>query len=182
MSTDCGAVGNPHPSLVESLRSGLVARAADAEVEEAANAAGATRDWTIAPTPIPPDITRRRTGRPLAARQEPAHHPGLQRRRRGLPALHRQAAARDLPLGSPALRGQPRRRPGHPWPPAQNAQIATVVRDSDGVLALQRRRRDQRPGPPAETRRADPERTPSLRVARGGRRSAARPCLDPTSL
>jgi integrase len=168
---------NPHPSLVESLRSGLVARAADAEVEEAANAAGATRDWTIAPTPIPPDITRRRTGRPLAARQEPAHHPGLQRRRRGLPALHRQAAARDLPLGSPALRGQPRRRPGHPWPPAQNAQIATVVRDSDGVLALQRRRRDQRPGPPAETRRADPERTPSLRVARGGRRSAARHAL-----
>jgi site-specific recombinase XerC len=48
---------NPHPSLVESLRSVLVARAADAEVEEAANAAGATRDWTIAPTPIPPDIT-----------------------------------------------------------------------------------------------------------------------------
>jgi integrase/recombinase XerD len=38
---------DPHPSLVESA--GLVARAA---AEEAA-----TRDWTIAPTPIPPDTT-----------------------------------------------------------------------------------------------------------------------------
>ena len=45
---------DPHPGLVESA--GLVARAT-AEEEETANAAGASGDWTIAATPIPPDTT-----------------------------------------------------------------------------------------------------------------------------
>jgi hypothetical protein len=99
---------DPQPDTAESAE--LVARAAGAE-EEAASVA--TGDWTIAAADSARHH-RRRADRPVAARQEPAHHPRLRRRRRGLPTLHRQAAAHDLPLGSAALRGQPRRRAGHP--------------------------------------------------------------------
>jgi integrase/recombinase XerD len=43
------------PAIAEPASAPLAARAADAE--EAANAAAAARDWTIAATPIPPDAT-----------------------------------------------------------------------------------------------------------------------------
>jgi hypothetical protein len=154
---------DPHPGPPELRNAAIVARAAGAE-EEAGIASAATPDWAIAPTPIPPDTTDSELVALWLHGKSSNTVRGLWRGRCGLPTLHRQAAARYLPLGSAALRGQPRRRARHPWPPAQDAQIAAVVRDPDGVLAIQRRRRDPRARAGAEARRADPQRTPGLRV------------------
>jgi hypothetical protein len=45
---------DPHPGIPEPRNAPIVDRAASAE-EEAATASAATRDWAIAPTPIPPE-------------------------------------------------------------------------------------------------------------------------------
>jgi hypothetical protein len=57
----------------------------------------------------------------------------------------RKAAAQRASRNSIAM-APPRGALCHPWPPAQNAQIASVVRDPDGVPAIQYRRRHPRTG------------------------------------
>jgi hypothetical protein len=89
----------------------------------------------------------------------------------------RKAAAQRASRNSIAM-APPRGALCHPWPPAQNAQIASVVRDPDGVPAIQYRRRHPR----TRSSPSGSSRAPSVRVARSRRRSAARPRLDPSSL
>ena len=165
--------------MVESA--GLVARAAGAE-EEAQSASVATADWTIAPTPtpIPPDTTdaelvalwlhgkspntiraygddvaafRRFTGKPLRATY--------------LSDLQRYA---DSLVGAPATRGR------------RLKTLKSLLSFATRMGYLPFNAGAAIHGPRAETGREDPQRAPSVRVARGGRRSAAGPCLDPPSL
>jgi hypothetical protein len=119
---------------------------------------------------------------PLAGRQERPHHPRLQQRCRGLRGVHRQAAARHPPVGSAALRRQPRGRTRHPRTAPAFPQVAALVRHTPGVSAVQRRRRRARTRPRAEAGRTHPHRTPSVRPARRRRRPAARSRPHPPTL
>ena len=127
--------------MVESA--GLVARAAGAE-EEAQSASVATADWTIAPTPtpIPPDTTDAE----LVALWLHGKSPHTIRAYGDDVAAFRRFTGKPLraTVGSAALRGQPRRCAGDPRPPAPDPQVAAVVRDPDGLPAVQRRRGDSR--------------------------------------
>jgi hypothetical protein len=168
------------PGSAESSRSGVGGRTAGAEEEQSALVA--TADWTIAPTPIPPTPptpssslcgctarARTRSG-PTATTSPPSG------------ASPANTAARHVPVGSAAIRGSLVGAPASRGRRLKTLKSLLSFATPMGYLPFNAGAAIHGPGPRAEARRADSQRTPSLRVARDGRRSAARPRLDPSPL